>query len=111
MNKVTLTATTTVALLVASLSTGAFADMKDQAAVEEAQKNVAITLPQAVTLAEAATGGKQSSAEFDLEDGMPIYEVVIDLPDGTTVDVDIDAESGVVLAKDVAEKDGEMMKK
>ena len=100
MNKVTIATTATVALLVAGLSINVIAaSNKDKAAIEEAEKNAAISMNQAVKIAELATGGKKTSAELDIEDGMPKYEVDLNLSDGTEVEVDIDATSGVIMSQ------------
>ena len=105
MNKVTLASTTAVAILVAGLSFNAIASSKDDAASKAAQQNAEISLTQAINIAEQATGGKNSEAEFELEDGVAIYEVEIDMPDGSEIEVEVDAQSGEILAQKAEGKD------
>jgi len=102
MNKVTLASTAAITLLVAGLSVSAIADSKDTTA---AQQNAAISLTQAVSIAEKATGGKKTDVEFELEDGVAIYEVEIDLPDGSEIELDIDANSGVILSQETDDEE------
>jgi len=104
MNKATIVSTSAIALLIAGLSFNAFASSGDREATAEARKNAAISLAQAISIAEQATGGKNAEAEFELDDGVALYEVEIKMPDGSEVDVDVDATSGAILAQK-AEKD------
>lgn len=97
MKKLSIVSTTAIALLIACLSFNAFASPDDKAATAEAQKNAAISLTQAVTIAEQVTGGKSKEAEFDLEHGTAIYEVEIRMPDGSEIEVEVDAQSGAIL--------------
>lgn len=100
MNKVTIATTATVALLATALSINVIAGSKDKSAMEEAQQTAAISLSQAVNIAEQATGGKKTDAEFDLEkDGQAKYEVELSMPDGSEVEVEIDATSGVIMSQ------------
>ncbi len=66
------------------------------------------TLAQAVTAAEADTGGTAMSAEFEVEgtDG-PAYKVEILMADGTTQTAMVDAMDGTVtaMAKDAEDSD------
>ena len=75
MNKTILT-TTIAALLTAGYSTNLIADSND-AATADAQQNAAISMEQAVAIAEQATGGKNTDSEFELEDGVSLYEIAI----------------------------------
>ena len=105
MNKTTIASTSAIALLIAGLSFSAIADSSNKAATAVAQQNAAITQTQAVTIAEQATGGNSSEVEFELADGVAIYEVEIDMPDGSEVEVDVDAQSGAILAQETEGKD------
>ncbi len=101
MNK-TILATTIAALLTAGYSTNLFAD-SNGAATTAAQQNAAISMEQAVAIAEQATGGKNSDSEFELEDGVSLYEVSITMADGAEVEVNVDAQSGAVLSQEAEE--------
>jgi len=105
MKKSTIASTSAIALLIAGLSFSAIADSSNKAATAAAQQNAAITQAQAVTIAEQATGGNSSEVEFELEDGVAIYEVELDMPDGSEVEVEIDAQSGAILAQETEGKD------
>lgn len=99
MNKVSIAVSSALAVLMTGFSMGALADSEDKAAETAAQQKAAITLVKAIDIAEQATGGKSSEAEFDLKDGKAIYEVEVTLADGSEVEVNIDAESGAVLSQ------------
>ena len=105
MNKLTILTTTMTGLLVAGLSMSAFADSANKAAELEAQKNATITTEMAITIAEQLTGGKSTEAEFELEDGKAIYEVELTMDDGSEVEVEVDAETGVVLSQKTEDED------
>lgn len=105
MNKLTILTTSITGLLVAGLSMGVFADSANKAAEAEAQKNATITTEMAITIAEQLTGGKSTEAEFELEDGKAIYEVELTMDDGSEVEVEVDAETGVVLSQKVEDED------
>lgn len=107
MNKSTLATTSLIALLVTGLSVSAIADSDDKAATKTAQQNAAITLTQAITIAEQETGGKSTEAEFELEDGVAIYEVEISMPDGSEVEVELDAQTGAVIAQKTEDEEGD----
>jgi len=84
-------------LLVTSLSTTVSADLAEI----EAQKSAAITAPMAVSIAERSTGGRSTEVDFDLENGRAIYEIDIKMSNGSEIDVEIDANTGTVLSKEV----------
>ena len=105
MNKLTILTTSMTGLLVAGLSMSAFADSANKAAEIEAQKNATITTEMAITIAEQLTGGKSTEAEFELEDGKAIYEVELTMDDGSEVEVEVDAETGVVLSQKTEDDD------
>ena len=107
MNKATIISTSAIALLIAGLSFNAIADSNNKAATAEAQQNAAITLTQAITIAEQATGGTNSEAEFELEDGVALYEVEIDMPDGSEIELEIDAQSGAILTQKTEDDDND----
>ena len=105
MNKATIISTSAIALLITGLSFNAIADSNNKTATAEAQKNAAISLTQAINIAEQATGGTSSEAEFELEDGVAIYEVDIDMPNGSELELEIDAQSGEILAQKTEDED------
>ena len=99
MNKLTIIGSSTLALILAGASLGVYASSADKAAEAEAQKNAAFTTEMAIEVAEQLTGGKSTEAEFELEDGKATYEVEIKMADGSEIEVEVDAESGVVLSQ------------
>ena len=100
MNKLILSTTAALVILATSLSMNLHAD-SDSKASATAQKNAKITLSQAITIAEQATGGKSTEAEFELEEGKAIYEVEVSMADGSEIEVEIDAQSGAILSQEV----------
>jgi uncharacterized membrane protein YkoI len=86
------------------LSTALWAD-SDDATHSAAQQNAKISLVEAINIAEQATGGKSSEAEFEMEDGQAIYEVEVRMTDGTEIEVEIDAQSGTVLKQETEDDD------
>ena len=106
MNK-TILATAITALLATGLSSNLLADSND-AATAAAQQNAAISMEQAVAIAEQASGGKNADSEFELENGVSLYEITVTMADGSEVEVSIDAQSGAVLSQEVEDdKDDE----
>ena len=98
MNK-TILATTIVTLVTVGFSTSLLAHSND-AATTAAQQNSAVSMEQAIEIAEQVTGGKKADAEFELENGQAIYEVEITMTNGSEVEVTIDAQSGAILSQE-----------
>jgi uncharacterized membrane protein YkoI len=75
--------------------------------VQKLLKDTKITLVAAVQKAEKSTGGQALGAGLDVEDGKPIWEVVLyvggDKPQ--VVEVEIDAKSGEILEDDDEDDD------
>lgn len=105
MTQATIISTSAIALLIAGLSFNAIADSNNKAAIAEAQQNAAISLTHAITIAEQKTGGVKNEAEFELEDGVAIYEVEVDMPDGSEIELEIDAQSGAILSQKTEDED------
>jgi len=61
---------------------------------------------EATAAATAATGGTAGETELENENGNVVYGVEVSLPDGSTLDVKVDAGNGTVLAQQVDEADG-----
>ena len=105
MNKTILT-TTAAVLLTMSLSAGLWAGA-NEAESKAAQQASAISMEQAIAIAKQLSGGGWvEEAEFELEDGVAVYEVELNMADGSEVEIMIDAQSGEVLAQET-EEDGE----
>ncbi len=102
MNKIITAASSALALVLATFSIGASADAENKT---DAQKQTTITTKMAISIAEKATGGKSTEAEFEVEDGKAIYEVEITLIDGSEVEVEVDAETGAVLSQKTEDDD------
>ena len=111
MKNLTILTTSITGLLVAGLSIGAFAYSSNKAAEAEAQKNAAFTTEMAISIAEQLTGGKSFEAEFELEDGKAIYEIELKMSDGSEIEVEVDAETGVVLSQEVEDEDDDELKR
>lgn len=103
MNKTIIT-TAIAALLTVGVSANLLASSND-AAAKTAQQNAAISMEQAIKIAEQAVGGKATEAEFELEDGVAVYEIEFNRADGSEVEVYIDAQSGVILAQEIEDDD------
>jgi uncharacterized membrane protein YkoI len=73
----------------------------DGAAVDGLAK---ISAADALAAAQTATGGTAGKVELENESGNVVYGVEITQPDGTKLDVKVDAGTGAVLAK---ESDGD----
>ena len=106
MKKTTLATTMAIALLTAGFGANLMAD-SDDAATAAAQQSAKISMTQAISIAEQATGGQSTEAEFELEDGVAMYEVEIAMADGSEVEVMIDAQSGSVLSQETEDDDDE----
>ncbi|WP_171054648.1 PepSY domain-containing protein [Roseovarius arcticus] len=64
------------------------------------------SLGQAITAAEGETGGKAMDASFDLaKDNSGVYEVELVKPDGTQVEVIVDAKGAVTVQAMVDDHD------
>lgn len=59
-----------------------------------------ITPEQAATAAANATGGTAGKVELENENGNVVYGVEVTQPDGTMLDVKVDAGNGTVLARE-----------
>lgn len=97
------------AAVVAAMAGGAVAYAASSRADDEGTSVTGPEADRAVSAALAATGGgRANSVERDSEDGAT-WEVEVTKPDGTTVDVRLNAQFGVVVTEgDAAETpDGE----
>jgi uncharacterized membrane protein YkoI len=65
-----------------------------------------ITTDEARAAAVNATGGTAGDTELENEDGNVVYGVEITLPDGTMLDVKVDAGNATILAQEPDEADG-----
>lgn len=99
MKKVTLATSISAVLIALGLTSHTLAD-SNYAAKSAAQKSAKISLTEAINIAEQATGGQSSEAEFEMEKGVAAYEVEITMADHSEVDVLIDAQSGAILSKE-----------
>lgn len=106
--KKTIIATAIAALLTVGVSANLLAS--NNAATKAAQQNAAISMQQAIRIAEQAVGGKATEAEFELEDGVALYEIEFEHADGSEVEVYIDAQSGTILAQETEDEDGSEQK-
>lgn len=89
-------------LMVASIATGGgLAFAKTASGENDAIADLAkatITLTQAVSAAEAQTGGKATKAELEVERGAAVFEVEVVTADHKVFDVKVDAADGRVLS-------------
>lgn len=88
----------------AVLSTNLWAD-SDDAKDSAAHQNAKISLSEAIHIAEQATGGKSTEAEFEMEHGKAIYEVEIRMADNREIEVEIDAQSGSILKQEAEDSE------
>lgn len=88
----------------------AVADTKDKQAVTEAPT---VSMIQAIEIANTQVPGIVLEAELENEDGTTIYEIEIVKADGVEMEVEINAESGEVLAveEDNGKKGGKKKRK
>ena len=77
----------------------------------QALGSVKLSMVDAIKAAEAAQPGKTAETQFDLENGMPAYEITVIAADGTEHNLMVDANTGKVekLAtnEDKAGQDGD----
>ena len=104
--KKTILATTIAALLTTGFITNSLADSNNPATAV-AQQNATVSMEQAIAIAEQASGGTKADAEFELEDGVSLYEIEITMADGSEVEVTIDAQSGTVLSQENEDDKGD----
>ena len=71
------------------------------------QQAAKITMVEAITIAEQTTGGKSTEAEFELENGIALYEVEVLMADGSEVELEIGAQSGEILSQKIEDEDDE----
>jgi uncharacterized membrane protein YkoI len=71
-------------------------DAQERTAFQKA----AIGLPQAISSAESQSGGRAMSAEFEMEDGLGIFEVELLVADSSEIEVLINASTGQVMVDD-----------
>lgn len=69
--------------------------------------SAAITLEQAVNVAQQAVAGIPAKAEFSTDEGVAVWEVEIVDNNHQVVDIDIDANSGKVLKQEMDQADHE----
>jgi uncharacterized membrane protein YkoI len=73
---------------------------------ERALQGASVSLAEAIGIAQGAyPDGAVIGAEFELEEGVPAFEVEIALVDGSSVEVRIDPESGDILSAEADEDD------
>ncbi len=96
-------------LVAASIATaGGLAFAKTAGGENDAIADLAkatITLTQAVSAAEAQTGGKATKAELEVERGAVVFEVEVVTPDRKVFDLKIDAADGRVLSSKLDQDD------
>ena len=95
-------------MLMALVVAAGFAPGDDDKARADALAKASITLSEAVTRAEAKTGGKALEAELEVKKDRVLFEVSV-IKDGAEIEVKIDAGSGEVVSTEV-EKDGKLPK-
>ncbi|MDH6238534.1 PepSY domain-containing protein [Cryobacterium sp. CG_9.6] len=61
------------------------------------------TADEAIAAALAAVPGKAGAAQLESENGYVVYDVEVTVADGTTVDVQVDAGNGTVLAQEAGD--------
>jgi uncharacterized membrane protein YkoI len=98
------------ALLVAAgiATAGGLAFAKTAGAENDAIADLAkakIALAQAVSAAEAQTGGKATKAELEGERGTVVFDVEVVTPDNKVFDVKVDAADGKVLSSKLDQAD------
>jgi uncharacterized membrane protein YkoI len=73
---------------------------------ERALQGASISLAEAIGIAQGAyPDGAVVGAEFELEEGVPAFEVEIALADGSSIEVRIDPESGDILSAEADDDD------
>ena len=84
-------------MLMALVVAAGFAPGDDDKQRADAIAKASISLSEAVTRAEAKTGGKALEAELEVEKDQAFFEVEV-LKDGVEIEVNIDANSGEVVS-------------
>jgi hypothetical protein len=98
MNKLGLSAVMIVAAVFAVTGT-AWSDKKEGKKKGKAAMAASLKVPieQAIKAAADKTGGKVIEAELEHKHGKTVWEIEVVTPDGKTVEVHVDADSGAVI--------------